>query len=306
MAKKKKVISGPVVQTPIEEPEIQKTEEIQEETQPEETIQEEVEEESVTEEHAASGEIDKDDLGYTIYTADNTKQAEIPLKYKIWSAVVLIAMCIFGYFLATKNTYIPVNNVEVTVEVNDNDSSFMVLLDDLEHSQVDLFYDNAHLALRPKTTSAGLLYSDLKPGQYTVHILDVRRSYINYGVRTVTMGSPADVKDLTELVAKAIRDLPDEGNKLSICNDLIVSFLNAATPGCVDIAAREKELIHTNNVAMGFEGEPKLENESVWFNIFKKNGLISEYLKKKGTDVTVSNYSAIYTAIANGIKEGIK
>ena len=304
MAKKKKVISGPVVQTQTEEPEIQKTEEIQEEIQPEEIKEEE--EATVKNEHAASGEIDKDDVGYVIYTADNTKQAEIPLKYKIWSGIAIVAICIFGYFLATKSTYIPIHNVEVTVEVNDNDSSFMVLLDDLEHSQVDLFYDNAHLAVRPKTTSAGLLYSDLKPGQYTVHILDVRRSYINYGVRTVTLGSPVEVKDLTELVAKAIRALPDEGNKLSICNDLIASFLNAAKPGCIDMAAREKELVHTNNLALGFEGEQKVENEAVWFNIFKKDGVISEYLKKQGTDINLNNYSALYTAIANGIKEGIK
>lgn len=208
--------------------------------------------------------------------------------------------------LANRSTYIPVSNVPVTIEVNDNDNSFLVFLDDLEHSQVDLFYNNDHLAVKPSVTSQGLLYKELQPGMYTVHILDVRRSYINYGVCTVTLGSPVEVKDLTELVAKAIKALPDEGNKLSICNDLIASFLNAAKPGCIDMATREKELVHTNNLALGFEGEQKLENESVWFNIFKKDGVISEYLKKQGIDIKLDNYSALYTAIANGIKEGIK
>lgn len=299
MAKKKNVISGPTIEpTPVEEPEVEKTEEIQEEE-----IQEE---ETVTNEHAASGEIDNDDVEYTVYTSENTKQPDVPFKYRVYSAIALIAMLILGYMLANRSTYIPVSNVPVTIEVNDNDNSFLVFLDDLEHSQVDLFYNNDHLAVKPSVTSQGLLYKELQPGMYTVHILDVRRSYINYGVCTVTLGSPVEVKDLTELVAKAIKALPDEGNKLSICNDLIASFLNAAKPGCIDMATREKELVHTNNLALGFEGEQKLENESVWFNIFKKDGVISEYLKKQGIDIKLDNYSALYTAIANGIKEGIK
>ena len=274
-----------------------------EETQTE--IQEELREEPpVVNTNTTSGEIDKNDVSYTVYTSENTRQSNVPLKYRICSAIAIIAMLVLGYMLAVKPTYIPVSNVPVTIEVNDNDSSFLVLLDDLEHSQVDLFYNNDHLAVRPSVTSQGLLYKELQPGMYTVHVLDVRRSYINYGLRTVTLGSPVEVKDLTQLVAKAIKALPDEGNKLSICNALVESFLNAAKPGCVDIATREKELVHTNNLAMGFEGEQKLQDESVWFNIFKKDGVISEYLKKQGTDITVENYSVLYTAIANGIKEG--
>ena len=244
----------------------------------------------------------------TVYDDKNTpSQPTIPWKYTLWSIIAILALITFGLMLATKSTFVPVNVVEVEVECGDNGDSFMVFTKDLDHSKVDIFYDNQLINPRMSITAKGFLYKDLEPGTYTVHILNVRRSYINYGVKTFTLNQDnLDYSTLTDAVADFIKALPDEGNKKSICDDLIASFEKAATPGCVDLASRKQELVNMNNLAMGFVGGQKLEDESKWFNVFKKNGLISKYMDSNGITVTLDNYSAIFKSIAQGIREGIR
>lgn len=310
--KKSKVMTGPVREIPPQETkeETQVTEPQAEETQSEETQtkEETPPEEPVKEPDSEAGKIDTENITMTVYDDKNTpSQPNIPWKYTLWSILVILALITFGLMLATKSTFVPVNVVEVDVECGENGDSFMVFADDLEHSKVDIFYDNQLINPRMSITAKGFLYNNLEPGTYTVHILDVRRSYINYGVKTITLNhDKVDYSTLTEAVAGFIKALPDEGNKKAICADLITSFEKAATPGCVDLATRKQELVNMNNIAMGFVGGQKLNDESVWFNVFRKNGLISQYMDSQGLTVTLDNYTSIFKSIAQGIREGSK
>lgn len=247
-------------------------------------------------------EVDQEQLDYKPYTPSNTSQHKIPIKYKIWFFVVLIAACICGYYLACSNTAVPVEIVPVNLELGNDGTSVILSVDDLEHIQIDVFKDNKEVKPRAMPTSAGWLYSDLDPGMYIFHTTEVQHSNVKYGLRCITVAQATSYENITDAVKDMVSKLPDEGNKKEICELLAGSFIDAAD-ATGDIETIGKALRDRNAAVLGFTSKPKLQDESVWYDLLKKNGTLFNYIRTSGITIDNSNYKQIFTAIAQGFKE---
>ena len=246
--------------------------------------------------------IDKENMGYNPYDASNTPQHKIPFKYKIWFFVVLAAAIVCGYYLATRHTSIPVDIVPVELKPGDDGTSVVVALNDLEHIQVDVFKDNVEVRPRAIPTSSGWLYTDLEPGTYIFHTTEVEASKVLYGLQSITISNAGSYASISDFLKAELAKIPDEGNKKEICELLCSSFLEA-TESTATIDVIEADLRDRNSVILGFTGARKLKDESVWFDLLKKNGNLYNYIKGQGVVIGKDNYKQVLTAIAQAFKE---
>lgn len=110
---------------------------------------------------------------------------------------------------------------------------------------------------------------------------------------------------ITAKVKELVAKIPDEGNKSDICLRLSASFMTAAY-STADLKTITTELRDRNDNILGFRSAvPSLNDESVWFDLLKDRGYLSNYLDENKIVVDSSNYKQLFTAIAQGLKESI-
>ena len=249
------------------------------------------------------------EFDYPAYDPAVAKEEAIPMIYTLVAVILGAVVVILAVMLMTRPTELPIEIAQYSVECAEDGTSMILLTDCPDNTRVDVYKDNQLMPYDQSVIKGGVRITGVEPGMYVVHAVTVTRSCVVYGLVQVNLMSASKYEGLTQVVAVAVKNIKDDGDKRAHCEALFQNYEKHALAKTTDVEALLKSTNATTNEILGFDApdaEQVLENEAEWYTIFKPNGLIDKYLKEHDIFITVSNYRYVMTAIALGLREGAK